>query len=350
MSKRKNARQFERVVNALVCKVPGHEFNAHQCKSMPKREVDRLEVLACRCLRRELRRVIIQRNGGHLPTLPRYVRRKRRRHRRPPLQPFTGPSPPSSPPGDNPPPSTSSATLVSPQGSTLTAPSARISNSSSFSTLPGAAIPYPSSWLNCLKGNNPSFQSPSHLQSSSSPRQHRLPTNSGLENGVGGGEYDNTDELDGVRPFTSPNPPHRSSPPPPIRPPSEASQLLSGILGGGTIDVNTAGSSSTTASEQMDFIEMISRNFLYCRMLAKLVAMQTNRRAPLFKTHNQIDGLMRMKHADGRLYIGIASDCSPPCHMQKWCVIWRFFVPSPRFSSLFQRMLVPPIDPLCKPF
>lgn len=222
-------------------------FNEPDILPFPRREIERLDVLACRAFRRELRKVIIRRNGGHLPTPPRYVSPRERRSRRPPPQPpLTGSSPPSPPPADNPAPSTSRATGGSLRGSTSTAPSASTfspSGDSSFS--PGMSSTY----------------------------HYNLLTDSEIDTGIGGG-YDDPDELDGVRPFTYPNSPHRSRPFP-SHLPSEVPQPQStdvpvtpgvGILGGDTIDVDMMGSSNTTAFEQVHFIEMISRHFLYCHI------------------------------------------------------------------------------------
>ncbi|VDO04786.1 unnamed protein product [Rodentolepis nana] len=214
----------------------------------PRREVERLDVLACRSLRQELRKVIIQRNGGHLPTPPRYVRpTKTRQRKEPPPQPtFSGSPPPSPPPADNPAPSTSRGTHASPQASTSTTPSAYVSN-----------------------------LSPSRASSSSrgmsSTCNHSLLMDMEIDIGI-----DDPDELAGVRPFTCPNSPHRFPLPFPTHPPSEMPQPQStdvavtpevGTLGGGeTVDVDTMGSSNLTPFEQLQFIEMISRHFLYCHV------------------------------------------------------------------------------------
>nr|CDS34338.2 protein l isoaspartate o methyltransferase [Hymenolepis microstoma] len=223
-------------------------YNEPVILPFPRREIERLDVLACRAFRRELRRVIIQRHGGQLPSPPRYVSPRERRHKQPPPQPpFTGSSPPSPPPADNPAPSTSHAAGGSPRGSTSTAPSA-----SNFS--PSVASSF-----------SPGMSSTYH---------HSLLTDSEMDNGIGGG-YDDSDELDGVRPFTYPNSPQRFSRQFPTHPPSEVPQPQSteapvtpgvGILGGNTIDVDMTGSSNTTTFEQMHFIEMISRHFLYCHI------------------------------------------------------------------------------------
>ncbi|KAM7542053.1 hypothetical protein Aperf_G00000019117 [Anoplocephala perfoliata] len=185
----------------------------------PKRQVESLERLACRCFRAELRRLILERKGA-LPTLGRYVKQ--------PLPP------------DSPTPSTSTAAA----GITASSRNAAAASDTSITTSPQASASIPPSH----SSQSPSSSGPS----SSSPG----PTASGVGVRAGG-----EDELEGVAPFVPPHPPPSAAPPTPPRPPPQRRLIGVTITPGGDVDGEPAN------AEHMDFIEMISRNFLYCRML-----------------------------------------------------------------------------------